>query len=325
MIQNLRIKNFKSIKDIAFNCRKLNVIIGEPNSGKSNIIEALALKSQNAFGPYKLNQDMFRYRSIGDLFFDFDINQPIDVLTDRDITQLKYAVREDGAIENRFDFTLNEGKGSAYIYHDGTIQNRTIGATEVKYYEFRRLFKFETGYMPHLAVPFGENLPSLLLANSEYKKWVSEFFKSKGLNLTLKPTENEILASKITNDEIYSYSYFTLSETLQRIVFYTLAMKTNRNSVLLFDEPETNTFPPYTKQLAERIALDETNQFFITTHNPYLLLNLIEKSSSDNINVIISQMIDFQTKITVLNTEQIGEILNLNSDVFFNFEKILSL
>lgn len=50
MINNLRISNFKSIKDVAFPCKKLNVFIGEPNSGKSNIIEAIALKSQNAFG-----------------------------------------------------------------------------------------------------------------------------------------------------------------------------------------------------------------------------------------------------------------------------------
>ena len=93
--------------------------------------------------------------------------------------------------------------------------------------------------------------------------------------------------------------------------------------IILFDEPENNTFPFYTKYLAERIALDKTNQFFITTHNPYLLLNLIEKSKEEDLNVCIVQMKNYQTDLSVLKNEQISEVLDLNSDVFFNFDRIL--
>ena len=50
MINQVNIKNFKSIKDLTMSCKKLNVFIGEPNSGKSNIIEALSLQCQNAIG-----------------------------------------------------------------------------------------------------------------------------------------------------------------------------------------------------------------------------------------------------------------------------------
>ena len=117
----------------------------------------------------------------------------------------------------------------------------------------------------------------------------------------------------------------SLSETLQRIIFYTIAIKSNKKSIILLDEPDSNTFPFYTKFLAERIALDETNQFFITTHNPYLLLSLIEKSNQDDLNVCIVQMKNYQTSVSVLKTDQISEILELNSDAFFNFDKILDL
>jgi len=177
--------------------------------------------------------------------------------------------------------------------------------------------------LPHLSVPHGENLPSLLLSNSDYKKWVSDFLKTKNLTLTLKPTENEILASKLVDGEIYSYPYFSLSETLQRIIFYTMAIKSNKSSVILFDEPESNTFPFYTKFLAERIALDKTNQFFITTHNPYLLLSLIEKSNIADLNVCIVQMQEHKTIVTSLTDDQVSVVMDLNSDVFFNFDKIL--
>lgn len=43
MIQKISIKNFKSIKSIEFDTGQINVIIGENGSGKSNILEGIAL------------------------------------------------------------------------------------------------------------------------------------------------------------------------------------------------------------------------------------------------------------------------------------------
>lgn len=329
MINQLTIKNFKSVKELNLPCKKLNIFIGEPNSGKSNIIEALSLQSQNAMAGegQNLNDQMFRYKTIGDLYYDFNITSPIEVITDDRHSILKYAIREDGSPENIFHFLLDSEKNPdqpATFSHDGKInQYGPTVNTNIHFYEFKRLASFYLDHMPHLSVPHGRNLPSLLLSNPEYKKWVSDFLKSKGLTLTLKPTENEILASKIVNDEIYSYPYSSLSETLQRIIFYNMAIMSNKKSIILLDEPESNTFPFYTKFIAERIALDETNQFFITTHNPYLLLSLIEKSKLEDVNVCITEMKDYQTVVSVLEKDQISEVLDLNSDVFFNFDKIL--
>lgn len=328
MIESLQIKNFKSIRDLVMPCRKLNILLGEPNSGKSNILEALALKSQSAFDNY-LNPNIFRYKSVSDLFYDFNIGNPIEVLTDGAQSSFAYSILPDQSFENLFTFSLDHKVSSQSntpikVSHEGkVVQPGSQGKTNVRYYEFRRLVKFVSSYLPHLSVPNGENLPGLLLAHTELKKLVSEFFQSKGLNLTLKPVENEIAVSKFVDGEIYSYPYSTISETLQRVVFYMMAIKSNQNAVLLFDEPEANTFPPYTKYIAERIALDETNQFFISTHNPYLLMSLIEKSTSDQVSVGITVMKNYQTEINILNENQIARLLDLNADVFFNFPQIL--
>lgn len=327
MIKQLSIKNFKSIKDLKLTCKKLNILIGEPNSGKSNIIEALSLQSQNAIGK-ELNKQIFRYKSIGDIFYDFNIHDPIELIADDRLTLLEYSIRDNGIPDNEFQYFFDKQfvtNQPIKMSHDGKVLNNgDINSTNLRYYEYKNITEFSNSYLPHLSVPHGENIPFLLISNAEHKRWVSDFLKSKGLMLTLKPTENDMLASKLVEDEIYSYPYLTLSETLQRIIFYSLAIKTNKESIILFDEPESNTFPFYTKELAERIALDETNQFFITTHNPYLLLSLIEKSKQDDVNVIIAQMKDYETKISILSENQITEVLDLNSDVFFNFDKILA-
>ena len=326
MTKEIIIKNFKSIKSLQIPCKKLNVFIGEPNSGKSNIIEALALQSQNAIGQ-NLNKDIFRYKTIGNLFYDFNINQPIEVTANGMKTTLFYALRENKMPENEFYLSLDvlkENEQPTKLAHDGKVNAQGhLGLTNVHFYEFKRLPSFQLSYLPHLNVPFGDNLPGLLLSNSDYKKWVLDFFQEKGLTLTLKPTENDLEISKFIDGAIYSYPYFSVSETLQRIVFYTIAIKSNLNAEILFDEPESNTFPFYTKYLAERIALDETNQYFITTHNPYLLLSLIEKSNGNDLNVCIVQMKNYETQVSVLNENQISKVLDFNSDVFFNFNQIL--
>jgi len=43
MIDYLKIKNFKSIKEMDLGCRRINLFIGDANTGKSNILEALGL------------------------------------------------------------------------------------------------------------------------------------------------------------------------------------------------------------------------------------------------------------------------------------------
>lgn len=103
-----------------------------------------------------------------------------------------------------------------------------------------------------------------------------------------------------------------------------LAMESNKNTILLFDEPEANTFPYYTKYIAEQFALDETNQYFISTHNPYLLSAIVEKSKVKDVAVFITYMDgQYQTQLKRIEDDKMGEILDLNSDVFFNLEKFL--
>ena len=138
MIQQLSIKNFKSVKDLQVSCKKLNVFIGEPNSGKSNIIEALSLQSQNAMGK-ELNKEMFRYKTIGNLFYDFNINTPIEVNTGEICTVLKYAVRE-----NQFHYFLDANKEKekpGSISHEGIVLQRgNVESTNVHFYEYKRLY-----------------------------------------------------------------------------------------------------------------------------------------------------------------------------------------
>jgi hypothetical protein len=77
-IRNLKIENFKSIKEANFNCKRVNIFIGKPNVGKSNILEALAMLS---FA--KQLNEIVRFSRDYELFYDNDLSNTMKILTDK--------------------------------------------------------------------------------------------------------------------------------------------------------------------------------------------------------------------------------------------------
>jgi len=100
-----------------------------------------------------------------------------------------------------------------------------------------------------------------------------------------------------------------MSDTLLRIIFYMLAIKSNKDATLVFEEPEAHAFPYYTKQLGEVIAKDTSNQYFIATHNPYLLNAIVEQGKVEDVNIVAVYYSDFQTKVKELSTSDIESLL----------------
>jgi len=79
-IHTLRIQNFKSIKDVTMQPRRVNLIIGMPNVGKSNILEAMSLLGAGLYDDRKIFlSDVLRYETISNLFYDNDTSQAIAV------------------------------------------------------------------------------------------------------------------------------------------------------------------------------------------------------------------------------------------------------
>jgi len=88
MIQTLEIQNFKSIRYLQMDCRRVNLFIGEPNTGKSNILEALGLFSV----PHTWEiRDFVRMESMDDLFYEHDISQK--VMVRRNLATRQFEIR----------------------------------------------------------------------------------------------------------------------------------------------------------------------------------------------------------------------------------------
>lgn len=342
MINELEIHNFKSIKDLTLPCKRFNLFIGEPNTGKSNILEALGLVSFVGVRQYDPNARLdgfVRHERLSNLFYDENLETGSWIRWDGLSFFLEYyngiyegicsqATLGDKELEpdRLADFVGREGTTGEVVTYSSAIERVNDSETlpsQIRFYRRPETQHFLPLNSVHLLPPKGCNLVSILAGNRELGKLVSSPFNSSGLKLLLRPHENRIdLAKNLEDMVVTAFPYSTVSETLQMSTFYTAAMETNRNAVIVLEEPEAHSFPGETKILAEQIAMDENdNQYFIVTHNPYFLMPLFSKAIKEDLAINIVYVEDYRTNVRSLKDEEFSELFEL--DIFANLARFI--
>jgi len=368
----VKIENFKSIREMKFDCRRINLFIGEPNVGKSNILEALGLfsapysshnikpssKESNYFG-----WDQIRYKDLADIFFFQNTGKPIVVKTDKGIAHFELRipereeyefyitateeqlntlkaslgnsdfqnklkkVRENSITEFLPNYYLNMDKDGDVSYH---AADRTVFsyAGFVKKYLFNStLFKSEkhhSRFSTSLLPSYGSNLFTILQGNPQLGELVTGLFKKYDRELVFIQNTAEYVIQRKLGSVANQPPYDSIADTLQRIIFHFVAIRSNKDSVLLFEEPEAHTFPTYVTQIAQEIIDSETNQFFIASLSPYLVEKIIENAPADDVAVFVCNYEQHQTTVRELTSEELSDIKKYNYDIIYNvssFEK----
>lgn len=159
------------------------------------------------------------------------------------------------------------------------------------------------------------------MASNELAEEVSEILAAKDVAIEVNPETYAIsLRHSRAKNVVVPIAFQNLSETLRRYLFLYVAIRTNRESVLLLDEPEQNTYPFYTKHIAELMAREPSNQYFITTHNQYLLQSIIEKAPENEVQVIATYRRDGVTQTRVVPMREVLEMLEY--DLFLNLDRL---
>lgn len=352
-INNLEIKNYKSIKDMQFECSRINLFIGKPNVGKSNILEAVSLLGNlpDQSGK-KFFSDDINYKIIHNLFTDNIIDNPICILTDNSYAAIKF-FKSKSIFGYFIDLTANqldmellnktkdyeiysslfmsnnlinttklaELKTTISIESDGSYSFFNFGDTKSKVfnYKFKRNADFNLNEEYYLLPPNGNNLFRIINTNETLRNFITTVIKDYGLEMFYFPVENDYKLLKKSKGIAYYVHFSLLADTLQRIIFYKAAIYSNSDSVLIFEEPEVNSFPPYIQELARDIVDSKTNQFFISTHSPYLLNTILDSAGTD-VGLYIVDYKNNETVIKKLSEQEISEILDYGTDIFLNIK-----
>jgi len=348
---SVRITNFKSLKDVTLNdCKRINLLIGKPNVGKSNILEAVGL---HGLGHCKLNSNpnlnqFIRFENIPELFYDGNVNEEISV--DIEISEANFIggrpskcrVKYLGSnIENirvpsledkelSIQFLGEEENSHSEVLEEIFVDNQlnvttTNGSTilGIKQYKFPTKLTLSGRNFPYLIPPYGVNLHSVIQSEKTLKADLANVLSNYGLQFLI---DNSIPSLKICkklkelgDDIIFSLPYGSIADTLQRLIFFKAAIASNVNSVLLFEEPEAHCFPPYISHIAREIIDSESNQFFIATHSPYILDTFLEYER-DDLAIYMADFKDGQTVIKRLTDPELNDVFEYGLDLFFNAE-----
>ncbi len=352
MFDHLEIRNFKSVEHLELSCRRINVLIGKPNSGKSNILESLGLISYVGHSSRGSNLDSFvRCDDVTNLFYGGLLGRPIEITLNRsrsldgelriqervglvlgyDKGRFRGGVGEEGLIRERGAAPINTpivprayamvGSGQSLSVSQGT---GALGIVPTcKFYRFEPLSSFPVKAGGYLLPPSGENLLSLLLRETDLANEVKALFSENGLQLGLRSEENRIDVLTEYGSSSFSHPYYLTSSHLQRLVFHIAALRTNSESLVVLEDPENHPYSSHEEGLAESIARDGFgNQYFIATNSPHFLKSLLEKTPQEDMAVFVTSAYDYRTRVRQVPQHDLA-VLSHGADLLSNFRALI--
>jgi AAA15 family ATPase/GTPase len=350
-IDNIEIKNFKSIRHQKIEgCKRINVFIGEPNVGKSNILEAISgysLLNTKSFQSNSL-KTLVRFSRFTDLFFNADTSSSIDIIINNNET-LIYNLSDfktlnlfisglgnKSTVKNNITVQRGEMYLNVLINQDGKLAYKKDVIVDypeskplIKKYSFNSDIEFHTSESLSLNVPFGENLNDIVEVNPELRRECNEILKEYNLNLHFDRTElgNKLELRKTLSDgTTMTLDWNLIADTLRRLFFYKAAILSNQKAVLVFEEPESHMYPSYISKFTSDMMYDDNgNQFFIATHSPYVINDIMENLKKDDYSIytVGYDKENGETLIRRMTDEELHEIYQYGVDLFLNLENYL--
>lgn len=327
IINHIHIRNFKSLKDVTLTqCRRINLIIGKPNVGKSNLLEAMSLfcLPYLKYARKRSMQQFIRIENDAELFFDGHVDSPISVKTDKVNVEVK--MDNMGLLYSQTN-PINPAQDSTFSVSNLMISaKKNIDIPEVnpfKCYFYPPAFEKEKLPLSFLLPPGGSNLMNIVSMLPKLKKELGDIFKDYGLKYVFDTNSQEIKVMKEKKPgEIFLIPFHSIADSLQRMIFYKAAIESNSDSVLVFEEPEAHSYPPFISKVTHDIIQSVRNQFFITTHNPYVVNDFLELQG----NELAIYLVDFrngETFVKRASDTEIQEMYEYGADLFFNTETFL--
>jgi AAA15 family ATPase/GTPase len=338
-ISHLQINNYKSIKKLDLECSRINILIGEPNVGKSNILEALDLHflswmlAQNegrinqGFQPIDV-KNYFRVNEVTDLFHLGDLSQSI-FLNGFNFLDYTLQMKDEGGEKY---FEISTAKGSLFEINNDFTPRNGIGffSSPVTPYRYKEDIESHdsSNYLNQLMPPFGNNIGSVILHNPSIQEFMEVLATNSNtpfeFNIDKKSKEITVQL-RVNKGLVFKIPYSSLADTFRRILFYISAIRADNGYVITLEEPEAHSFPPYISYLADEIINKDNRQFFIATHSPYLLNKLIEKTPESELAVFVCgyDKVNLQTTAKKLSQTDLSELLDYGVDIFFNINRYL--
>lgn len=245
MVENIRIRNYKSIVDLTLDLGRFNVIIGTNGCGKSNILEAITMAS--AASQNKLDAESLKNRGIRETEPQFMMNAFDDIELDSNNSVIQIDIR---STENP------EGTSAIIGYSNQERKWRNNGDISDEAYGIiisKEVHKILNGFIEKSKdserTTFDKELNDFL-SNNRYKDWLAfvrneknvtkeEIEKKLGKSFLEAPTYANYISfrpvEKVLRD-FNDYTTYPLGNKGEGLFQYLKELSKNENNKGLFEE-----------------------------------------------------------------------------------------
>lgn len=321
MINNITIKNYKSVQELTLHdCRRYNLLIGRPNVGKSNILEALSLFQAPYFSDWNVDiSKTFRIENMSSLFYLGDVEKKIEVNTGEQHLTLSYRSKKNIDIKIK----TTEKEQDIRLVSMSPI-NEIDGYPIIRTYNYTSLCNHDDEIeLPFLCPLTASNLSQIIKNNKELYNYVSELLSNDSLSLVFDAGRQDyVVMKKQGDDHSLILPMKALADSLLRLIYYKTAIVSNKDAVLIMEEPEAHTYPPYISRMVHDVLDSKDNQFFIATHSPYVVNEFLQERA--DVAIYVVDALEGKTSVKRLTDEELLEVYDYGIDLFFNTDSFLS-
>lgn len=346
MLTNIKVKNFKSLKDVSISTKPLNLLLGLNGMGKSSLIQSLLILMQSdklEDGVVDLNGSLVQIGPGKDALYQFAENDSIaigvslfgfinfewDLIYSRDKdklqTQKKFSSRDFSmfrALKEQFQYISAERIGPRDLYDSSSIiveDKKQIGL----------LGEFAANYLNTFGTEYSVNV-NLQHKSAKSEKlidqvnaWLSEISPGVTLNTKYLPDVNKIILDyqfefghNKTNSFRPKNVGFGISYVLPIIVSLLTA---EPGKTIVVENPESHIHPRGQAEMGRLISLAISTgaQLFIETHSDHIIngirVAVKEKLvNKEQVNILFfdkeSNENEQFTKVTPIKVDQHGEL-----------------
>ncbi len=344
--------------------------MGEPNSGKSNILDAIGFLSAPGHDPSHFSE-LARVKRFSEIYRFKEVEKPVVIATNlggvvgvyreflpfsfvegseaiafvgRDMVNtvvdgLKSAfesmrgIKDEDRVIGRINANLLDMRLIAKVYT--FVDERNNYFRQFPHFDSFRKYVFDesifngggTSVLPvdYLYPPKGENLLDVIEMYSQIVELVVPVFSQMGFSVVVDYDERKLKIARFgPGNAVVLLPFYMVADTIQRLLFYYSVIISNRDAVIVLEEPEAHLFPFYIDSLAFEMLSSESNQFFISTHNPYFIKALIREAKDlGDVAIFVTYFEDYETRIRKLSEEELREIFEEGIDILPNLERYI--
>ncbi len=358
-IKNIKIKNFKSLKDIDIALSNLTLITGVNSSGKSSFIQSVLLLKQNQekfyyFRGSKIVNINGKYVKLGnkrDILFEELFNKNIEIKISNKKTTHNLKFSTDNLEIKDIKLLPEENENLFNIFYDDFqyITTDRIAPSIFYHISEEEIDKNLVGIMGEYTAHY--------LANNRHKEIMKELKHTKSQTSQLLENVSLWLSEVSSNIEVkakvyeelqlanltYNYSYgdnktrdytplnigFGVTYVLPVIV---AILKAKKGDLLIIENPESHLHPAGQSKVAELCAIASANgvQIIVETHSDHFLNGIRVATKKGLLTPEQSKIYYFrkdrdelETKIDEINIDKEGGIDRYPKGFFDQFDEDL--